>query len=153
MAFNLNRQPNEEQNNTSCDCENTDKLNPEVVATRGWVFQKLGEFKALVMNLEKNIVTKLLRTDDMRSNEIVTDHIMSKKYILIDDEGNKMEIKVQDGNLVAEPIEDSADTEDTESPTICDCVHHCNSPIISDNMLNPNLFDDEPPTICTCCKH
>lgn len=105
MAFKINRLPNEdEQTNTCCECDNIDELHPEVVATHGWVFRKFGEFKAMLCKFENILETKLLKTDEVRTNEIITDHIMSKKFILIDDDGNKMELKIKDGNLVAEPV-------------------------------------------------
>ena len=95
MAFKINRQQNEEvNNNPMCDCETTDAQNPEVVATHGWVFKKLGEFKAMLCKFENILGTKLWRVDD-----VVSEHIMANKFILIDDNGNKMELKIKDGNI------------------------------------------------------
>ena len=157
MAFKINRQQNEEvNNNPMCDCETTDVQNQEVVATRGWVFKKLGEFKAMLCKFENILGTKLWNIKSLRADDVVSKHIMANKFILIDDDGNKMELKIKDGNISAQPVVD--ETEDygvqDDDNIICDCGHnHCNSPIISDDMLDPGLFDDEPPTtICTCCK-
>ena len=157
MAFKINRQQNEEvNNNPMCDCETTDVQNQEVVATRGWVFKKLGEFKAMLCKFENILGTKLWNIKSLRANDVVSEHIMANKFILIDDDGNKMELKIKDGNVSVQPVVDETEDDGVQDDDniICDCGHnHCNSPIISDDMLDPGLFDDEPPTtICTCCK-
>ena len=100
MAFNLNRQPNEnEQNKPGCECDVIDELHPEVVATRGWVFKKFGEFKAMLCKFENILKMKLWEIDEVRANDVVSKHIMANKFILIDDDGNKMELKIKDGNV------------------------------------------------------
>ena len=157
MAFKINRQQNEEvNNNPMCDCETTDVQNQEVVATRGWVFKKLGEFKAMLCKFENILGTKLWNIKSLRADDVVSKHIMANKFILIDDDGNKMELKIKDGNVSVQPVVDETEDDGVQDDDniICDCGHnHCNSPIISDDMLDPGLFDDEPPTtICTCCK-
>ena len=158
MAFKINRQQNEEvNNNPMCDCETTDVQNQEVVATRGWVFKKLGEFKAMLCKFENILGTKLWNIKSLRADDVVSKHIMANKFILIDDDGNKMELKIKDGNVSVQPVVDETEDDGVQDDDniICDCGHnHCNSPIISDDMLDPGLFDDEPPTtICTCCKN
>ena len=100
MAFKINRQQNEEvNNNPMCDCETTDVQKQEVVATRGWVFKKLGEFKAMLCKFENILGTKLWNIKSLRADDVVSKHIMANKFILIDDDGNKMELKIKDGNV------------------------------------------------------
>ena len=160
MAFNLSRQQtieDDNQNNTcGCECCGNDESHPEVVATHGWVFKKLGEFKAMLCKFENILGTKLWNIKSLRADDVVSKHIMANKFILIDDDGNKMELKIKDGNVSVQPVVDETEDDGVQDDNIiCDCGHnHCNSPIISDDMLDPGLFDDEPPTtICTCCKN
>ena len=53
----------------------------------------------MLCKFENILGTKLWNIKSLRANDVVSEHIMANKFILIDDDGNKMELKIKDGNV------------------------------------------------------